>query len=389
MSTILSTAQDPRIAFSIGSLDIRWYGLIIVFAMLLGLLFVCRESKKVNLTSDDGVELFLWVIPLAVIFARVLYVIPGRVDEYFPWNSWDDFVNAIAIWDGGITIIGGIFGGILGGIFFTLRHRKKVNFGNTADLVVIPLLTGQIIGRLGNFVNQEAFGLPITNKALQTFPFGVYITDPSGVSGDFEDIVNEHILEGGGANWFCATFFYEMVWNSIGLCFCLWFWEKGKNKKYPGFMLIFYFFWYCLGRFWLEFLRIDAVPITKVACGIIAPIALIFGVLYIILRNSQESYRAMRKLAVDGKLDGAPLTEFDVKNYVFVGKVLANAKNPLRIFYVSRKKKSKEVAMEEGGVVQEQEYVAIDFENTEYYHVPKHYKRIFKNMMKNEAYSLN
>lgn len=383
MTTILSTAQDPRIAFSIGNLDIRWYGIIIVFAMMLGLLFVCRESKKINLSSDDGVELFLWVIPLAVIFARILYVIPGRIDEYFPWNSWDDFVDAIAIWDGGITIIGGILGGILGGIFFTIRHRKKVNFGNTADLVVIPLLTGQIIGRLGNFINQEAFGLPITNKALQTFPFAVYITEPSGVADEFRDLVY-----GNTPGWFCATFFYEMVWNSIGLCFCLWFWEKGKNKKYPGFMLIFYFFWYCLGRFWLEFLRIDAVPITKVACGIIAPIALAVGILYLILRNSQESYKFVRKLVVDGGLDGAPLTEFDVKNYIFVGKVLANEKNPLRIFYLPRKKKNKDVASEDTAIEQEQEYVAIDFENVEYYHVPKHYQRRFRVMKKTEVYSL-
>lgn len=383
LSTILATAQDPRIAFSIGTLDIQWYGLIIVFAMILGLIYVCCECKKVNLSSDDGIELFLWVIPLAVIFARILYIFPARIDEYFPWNSWDDFVHAIAIWEGGITIIGGILGGILGGIFFTVRHRKKINFGNTADLVIVPLLTGQIIGRLGNFVNQEAFGLPITNEAFKTFPFGVYITQPSGVGEKFHSIVYDNV-----PGWFCATFFYEMVWNAVGLGFCLWFWKSGKHKKYPGFMLIFYFFWYCLGRLWLEFLRIDAVPVTKVACGIIAPVALIAGALYLCLRNSQESYKYVRKLAVQNKLENAPLTEFDVKNYVFVGKVLSNSKNPMRVFYTYRSKAKKSEGMDNGTGDSDNTFVPVDFINTDYYHVPKHYKRRFSKLKREAEYGI-
>ncbi len=387
MTTISS--KDPRIAFSIGNIDVQWYGLIIVCAMIIGLFYVIRECKKVNLTGDEGVELFLWVIPLAVVFARILYIVPSRVDEYFPWNSWDDFVHAIAIWEGGITIIGGIFGGILGGIFFTLHHRKKINFGNTADLVVVPLLTGQIIGRLGNFVNQEAFGLPITNSALQTFPFGVYIDRPSGVEGEYSSIVRDHISAGGGGNWFCATFFYEMVWNSIGLAFCLWFWNTGKHKKYPGFMLIFYFFWYCLGRFWIEFLRMDAVPVTKIAMGVIAPIALLFGLLYIKLRDSQESYKDVRRLAKDGNLEGSAILDYDIKNYAFVAKVLANGKNPLRYLYTGlpkRPKKSKDGEVEE---VEVHVYIPVDFDSFEYYHVPKHYKRRFRQLKKQAVYKVN
>lgn len=84
-------------------------------------------SKKVGLTSDDVVELFLWLIPLAIVFARLLYVVP-RWDEYFGNNGYhglDKFVHIIAIWEGGITIIGGLVGGLLGAIFFTLRHKSK------------------------------------------------------------------------------------------------------------------------------------------------------------------------------------------------------------------------------------------------------------------------
>lgn len=362
--TVLATAQDPTTAFSIGSIEVKWYALFIVFAMIIGLAYVCAQCKKINLNTDDAIELFLWIIPLAIVFARVLYIIPGRVKEYFPWNGWNDFVRFIAIWEGGLTIIGGILGGILGGVIFTVRHRKKCNFGNVADLVVVPLLAGQIIGRLGNYVNQEAFGIPITNESFQCFPFGVYITRPSGVSDKFKPIVNAHT-----PGWFCATFFYEMVWNAIGLAFCVAFWRKGRDKKYPGFMLIFYFFWYMLGRFWLEFLRMDAVPVTKVLCGAVAPIAVIIGALYVLACDSTSAYKRVRGLALSGELKGAALTEYDVKNYLFVGKVLANAKNPLKLIYAKG------------------EFVKVDFDELDYYHVPKHYRRRFKELKNSEAFS--
>lgn len=371
---ILATSSNPRVAFQIGNITVEWYGLIIVCAMILGLLYVCWQGKKVNISSDDGVELFLWIIPLAIIFARVFYIFPGRIDEYFPWNSWDDFVNAIAIWHGGITIIGGLFGGILGGIFFTLRHRKQTNFLNVADLVCVPLLMGQIIGRLGNFVNQEAFGLPITDARFQHFPFAVYITDPSGVSPEFQAEVNANT-----PGYFCATFFYEMVWNLIGLIMVLTFWHKGKNKKYPGLMIIFYFFWYFTGRLWLEFLRLDAVPVTKVACAIVIPISFLIGALYVVYRISRTSYERITALREGGRLEGAALTVFDVKNYAFVERIYAgkqveskgkskNFTNPLKFLYGNKTPD------------------AIDFASFDYYHVPKDYKRRFRSMSNCEEY---
>lgn len=364
-ASILATANDPTTAFTIGSLTVKWYGLIIVTAMILGLIYVCRECKKVNLKVDDAVELFLWVIPLAIVFARIMYIIPGRVDEFFPWNSFDDFVDFIAIWDGGITIIGGIVGGILGGIFFTLRHRKQCNFGNVADLVVVPLLTGQIIGRLGNLVNQEAFGLPITNEKFMFFPFGVYITRPQGYEGKFESIVRANT-----PGWFCATFFYEMVWNSIGLALCLAFWQKGKNKKYPGLMLIFYLFWYMLGRLWLEFLRIDAVPVTKVLCGVVVPIALLVGILYVAACNSRAAYMRVRPYAAEGRIEEGAFTAYEVRNYRFAGKVLSNPRNPLRLLYGRER------------------FAEADFDDLDYYHVPKNYKSRFKLLKNTDEFKL-
>lgn len=124
---ILATKDNPREAFRIGSLSVEWYGLIIVIGMIVGLAYACWQSKKVGLTPDDIIELFLWLIPLAIVFARLLYVLP-RFDEYFGNNGlqgWEKFVNIIAIWKGGITIIGGLLGGLIGAVFFSLRHKNK------------------------------------------------------------------------------------------------------------------------------------------------------------------------------------------------------------------------------------------------------------------------
>lgn len=386
---ILATAENPREAFRIGSLSVEWYGLIIVIGMIIGLLYACWQSKKIGITADDTVELFLWLIPLAIVFARLLYVLP-RFDEYFGDNGlegWDKFVNIIAIWKGGITIIGGLVGGLLGAVFFSLRHKKQTNFLNVVDLVVVPVFLGQIIGRWGNFVNQEAFGLPITNKALQFFPFGVYITDPSGVSGDFKSIVDKHIAAGGGGNWFCATFFYEGVWNAIGVAISVALWRKDYQKKYPGILMIFYLFWYCIGRFWLEFLRMDAVPITKTACLIVAILALAIGIVYVIARNSKLAYSRLRALENGGNVNGAYVTEYEIANYKRIGKIFEAANKQsdkagdkiaaffatftLKICYVRKNEK---------------EYLPIDESLVNV--VPKGYKKRLKNIEKTATYQI-
>lgn len=314
-----------KIAFSIGGLDVAWYGIIIVIGMIAGLTIICFECKRVNLSVDDAIELFLWVIPLAVIFCRVFYV-AVRPDVYFPIESWDDFVDVIAIWDGGITIIGGLVGGLIGAIIFAVRMRKKCNFGNVVDLIVVPLLTGQIIGRIGNFVNQEAFGIPITDPRFQTFPFAVWIDRPSGVEPEFHDIVYSNV-----PGWFAATFFYEMVWNTIGavIFFAIW----RKNKRFPGLLGFCYFFWYFLGRGWLESLRIDAVPVTQTACIIVAPLALLLGVAYILVCMNRQSFRKVDSAVAAGTLGITELDRFDVANYKFVTKLLAGGNRFFWRFY--------------------------------------------------------
>lgn len=329
MTNLLSAID--RIAFRIGSVEVAWYGILIVLGMLTGLLIVLSQCKRINLNFDDAVEFFLWVIPLAVVMARLLYVMV-RPEEYFnsaDWkeNSTDAFVNMIAIWDGGITIIGGILGGLVGVILFWIRKRKKANFGQIVDLVVPALLVGQLFGRVGNFINQEAFGKPASMLGIpEKFPFSVYIDNPSGVEPEYHDLVYSNT-----PGWFAATFFYEMCWNAIGAAIAFVVWRK--NKRYPGILAFFYFFWYFLGRGLLEYVRIDAVPITQIACFVVVPFAVVLAGAFILACENHMAFKKIDNAMKDGIFGDVYFSNWEVKNYLVSVKIIEKCGKVARKFY--------------------------------------------------------
>lgn len=329
MTNLLSAID--RIAFRIGSIEVAWYGILIVLGMLTGLLIVVSQVKRINLNFDDAVEFFLWVIPIAVVMARLLYVMV-RPEEYFnsaDWkeNSTDAFVRMIAIWDGGITIIGGILGGLVGVILFWIRKRKKANFGQIVDLIVPALLVGQLFGRVGNFINQEAFGKPASMLGIpEKFPFSVYIDNPSGVEPEYRDLVYSNT-----PGWFAATFFYEMCWNAIGAAIAFVVWRK--NKRYPGILAFFYFFWYFLGRGLLEYVRIDAVPITQIACFVIVPLAVVLAGAFILVCENHMAFKKINNAMKDGIFGDVYFSNWEVKNYLVSVKIIDKCGKVARKFY--------------------------------------------------------
>lgn len=329
MTNLLSAID--RIAFRIGSIEVAWYGILIVLGMLTGLFIVVSQCKRINLNFDDAVEFFLWVIPIAVVMARLLYVMV-RPDEYFnsaDWkeNSTDAFVRMIAIWDGGITIIGGILGGLVGVILFWIRKRKKANFGQIVDLIVPALLVGQLFGRVGNFINQEAFGKPASMLGIpEKFPFSVYIDNPSGVEPEYRDLVYSNT-----PGWFAATFFYEMCWNAIGAVIAFIVWRK--NKRYPGILAFFYFFWYFLGRGLLEYVRIDAVPITQIACFVIVPLAVVLAGAFILACENHIAFKKINNAMKDGIFGDVYFSNWEVKNYLVSVKIIDKCGKVARKFY--------------------------------------------------------
>ena len=252
---------------------------------------MCLECKRINLDLDDAVELFLWVIPLAVIFCRVFYV-GARPDVYFPIESWDDFVDVIAIWDGGITIIGGLVGGLIGAGIFAFRKRKKCNFGNIVDLIVVPVLTGQIIGQARQLRQSGSVRHPHHRSALSDFPLRGVDRPAAGRGARVQThrgrqhsgLVRRHLLLRDGVES-----------HRRGHLLCHMAQEQALSRHTRLLLLLLVF----LGRAWLESLRIDAVPVTQVACIIVAPLALVLGVAYVLMCMTRQSFQT-RQLGGEG-----------------------------------------------------------------------------------------
>jgi phosphatidylglycerol:prolipoprotein diacylglycerol transferase len=284
------TGKIDSVAFEIGDLTVQWYGIIITCAMLLGLVLAVYRTKRIKLTSDDLITLFLWAIPLAVIGARLGHVI-SRYQTYFvsPYD-WDAFVDTIAIWNGGLTVMWGVPFGVLGGLIWAKIYKKS--FISMVDLVLPVVLLCQALGRWGNFFNQELYGQLVTNPDLQWFPMAVYIANKGA--------------------WYQATFFYESVLNIIGffvLCYVTSHFDiKGKG-------IFGYAFWYCLVRGSLEIIRDDGstnafdsnVNSVMIYCYIVAAVALI-GFILSIIYNKKKGNRVFYKNGIP------PLTEDKVED---------------------------------------------------------------------------
>ena len=254
--------NSDRIAFTINlfgkSIDIYWYAIILTSGMLcaLFLLMYLMKKKKDEYIIDDALEIFLFAIPFAIVFARLGYILP-RPEL---WGSFFDFR------DGGLTIVVGVPGGALGVLIYCLIRKKSPV--RVFDTMVPCLLLGQVIGRWGNFVNHELYGLEITNEFFQRLPFAVPITDP---------ITNV-------VTWHCANFFYESFFNFIALVVVLIVMKKFGKKIKVGTITVGYIVWYGILRGTLEFVKINqmtvgGIRVIQLICYIVAVIGIILMIL--------------------------------------------------------------------------------------------------------------
>ena len=220
---------DP-IAIHVGH-GVYWYGIILAFAMLAGL-FLCRkQAKRFGLEQDHVLDLVLWAVPCCILGARIYYVL-FYLDLFRNPDGGLNWGKMVAIWDGGIAIYGAVIAGFLVAFFYT-RH-KKIKLGAMTDLCVMGLILGQCIGRWANFINREAFG------GLTDLPWRMRLwVSPS-------QFIEVH-----------PTFFYESLWNLVGLLLMLF--VVTKARRFDGENTCFYFLWYGLGRFWIEGLRTDSL----------------------------------------------------------------------------------------------------------------------------------
>ena len=228
-----------RVAVNIGGVPVYWYGIIIGIGLLLGTCLATAVSRKKKLPKDCILDIVLFGLPVAVICARLYYVI-------FEWNYYScHLVEIFNIRNGGIAIYGGIIGGVITALVYC--KVKKISFANVADSASFGLLTGQIIGRWGNFFNQEAFG---SNTDL---PWGM---TGSAIIEKLERMQNQGIDVVPGMPVH-PTFLYESLWN-LGVLLIVWYLFE-KKHKFDGVEFCTYISLYGLGRLWIEGLRTDSL----------------------------------------------------------------------------------------------------------------------------------
>ncbi|MEY3544368.1 MAG: hypothetical protein RLZZ247_525 [Cyanobacteriota bacterium] len=233
MPLALFTSPGPLL-FQLGPFSLRWYGLLIAIAVLLGLLLATRLGKQRGIDPALIADLLPILVLAAVIGARLYYVT-------FEWRQYQlNWLDALAIWRGGIAIHGALIGGTLAVILYS--RWRRIAFWNLLDVLLPSVALGQAIGRWGNFFNSEAFGLPTDLPWKLTIP---YANRPV----EFLDQSSFH-----------PTFLYESLWNLGVLALLLVLFERGIRGKINlpvGAISCLYLVAYSCGRFWIEGLRID------------------------------------------------------------------------------------------------------------------------------------
>lgn len=223
---------NPPQGFSIGTMNIQFYGIIIALGLVLAVVYGLKRRQQFGLTEDDLLDGVLCVVPVAIICARLYFVA-------FSWDYYKDHLGEIiAIWNGGIAIYGGVIGAALGILVYC--KCKKLKIGAVLDIVALGFLIGQAMGRWGNFFNREAFGAETTSFLRM------------GLQLDADRYPTLQTL------FYHPTFLYESAWNAAGFVILHF---LSKKRQYDGQIALGYVAWYGLGRTFIEGLRTDSLYI--------------------------------------------------------------------------------------------------------------------------------
>lgn len=246
------TIEHLQNHITIFGFSIAFYGIIIGIGMLLGITLAARDAERRGIGEDTIYDFALLGIVFGVIGARLYYV-------FFRWDNYrGNLLEILNLRAGGLAIYGGVIGGILSLMVYC--RRKKQNFLNLADSLILGVLVGQILGRWGNFFNAEAFGR--YTDSLFAMQLRRDIVNPIMINS----ALLQHLVRVNGVDYIQVhpTFLYESVWNLCLLLFLLWYRPK---KRFTGEMFFLYLGGYGLGRVWIEGLRTDSLllPGTGIA----------------------------------------------------------------------------------------------------------------------------
>jgi prolipoprotein diacylglyceryl transferase len=265
--------SPPFSSFDLGPLHIQMYAICILVGIVLAVLITNARLTRRGGEPWVTIDFALWAVPLGIIVARLWHVIT-HLDDYFGEgkNTWNPLEHGAVwnVWDGGIAIFGALVGGALG--IYIASRISGIRFLSFADALVPGLLVAQAFGRLGNWFNQELFGVPTD------VPWGLLIAsdNPAYPVG---------LPEG---TLFHPMFLYELLWNLLGVAVILGL-EHWKKLRW-GKVLALYLIWYGLGRFVFEAFRLDP---SEVILGLrvnawAAVAAFILGVVLYIVQSRRH-----------------------------------------------------------------------------------------------------
>ena len=239
-----------RVAFNLFGKEIYWYGIIIACGFLLAVTFCLKViAPKLCVDADKLLDALFPAVPAAIIGARIYYVV-FYLDLYKDAAGRFQWGKAIAIWDGGLAIYGGLIAAALVGLIYC--KVRKQPFWSYMDVACIGFLIGQIVGRWGNFVNVEAYG------GVTAVPWRMCSESIAAellAKGEITAETAQQILDGTlGVH---PTFLYESLWNLLGLALLLALIRKGR--RFEGQVFASYALWYGVGRTAIEGLRTDSL----------------------------------------------------------------------------------------------------------------------------------
>ena len=256
-------ASPGSIAFELGPLQIRWYGILMATAILVGFWLAHRRALQEGLPADELVRAAQWAVVAGLVGAR-LYEVAFNWDYYgrFPWKI-------IAVWEGGLAMHGGLIVGPLVGAL--LARRWGVPVLRALDVIAPSMILGQAIGRWGNFFNEEAFGAPTD------LPWKLYISPPHRPP-EFRQF-----------DFFHPTFLYESLWNLLVFAVLVR-WVRPRLGRHPGAVFFAYIGLYSAGRFFIEALRLDSFWVSgfRVAqvAGLVGVIVAVVGLAWATRRDA-------------------------------------------------------------------------------------------------------
>ena len=220
---------NPPRYITIFGFNIYIYGILIAIGFLLGLLYLQKRREALGLESGTVFDMVIMAVPGGVIGSRLFFVLFNASEFFGEGNRWQDIFNFRL---GGLAIYGGVIGAAIA--FLIYSRIKKIPFLRLADAGAFGLFIGQVVGRWGNFLNREAFGVETTVPWRMGLTFGIR------------------------AIYVHPTFLYEALWNTMGFIL-LHIFSKKRKTRYDGQLFFIYVAWYGFGRSIIEGLRADSI----------------------------------------------------------------------------------------------------------------------------------